>query len=110
MGLKELRKKKWFGIVTNTYVLVLTVFLIWMLFFDTNSLLIHWELQREIEKLEKQKEYLHDEIARDKRIIKKLSDKKELEKFGREQYFLKKKDEEIYLIEFEDSLKNKENE
>ncbi|WP_400073637.1 septum formation initiator family protein [Zobellia russellii] len=108
MGFKDLRKKKWFGILTNMYVLVLTVFVIWMLFFDTNSLLIHLELKKEIEKLEKQQEFLKDEIANDRKILEKLSDPKELEKFAREQYFLKKKNEEIYLIEYEDSLKIKE--
>ncbi|MBT9188973.1 MULTISPECIES: septum formation initiator family protein [Zobellia] len=108
MGFKDLRKKKWFGILTNMYVLVLTVFVIWMLFFDTNSLLIHLELKKEIEKLEKQQEFLKDEIANDKKILEKLSDPEELEKFAREQYFLKKKNEEIYLIEYEDSLKIKE--
>jgi cell division protein FtsB len=107
MGFKEIKKKKWFGILTNMYVLVLTVFLVWMVFFDTNSLLIHLELKREIDKLEKQQEFLREEIANDKKIIEKLSDPEELEKFAREQYFLKKKDEEIYLIEFEDSLKVK---
>ena len=107
MGFKDLKKKKWFNILTNMYVLVLTVFVIWMLFFDTNSLLIHLELKKEIQKLEKQQEFLKDEIANDKKILKKLSDPEELEKFAREQYFLKKKDEEIYLIEYEDSLKIK---
>ncbi|SHJ41518.1 Cell division protein FtsB [Arenibacter nanhaiticus] len=107
MGIKGIRKKKWFGIVTNTYVLILTVFVIWMVFFDTNSLLIHWELKEEIEKLEKQQEFLKEEIAKDKLIIEKLSDKNQLEKFAREQYYLKRKNEEIYLIEYEDSLKTK---
>ncbi len=111
MGLKEIKKKKWFSILTNMYVLVLTVFLVWMVFFDTNSLLIHLELKREIDKLEKQQEFLKEEIANDKKIIEKLSDPEELEKFAREHYYLKKKNEEIYLIEFEDSLKvNKEDE
>lgn len=105
--MKGIRKKKWFGIVTNTYVLILTVFVIWMVFFDTNSLLIHWELKEEIEKLEKQQQFLKEEIAKDKLIIEKLSDKNELEKFAREQYYLKRKNEEIYLIEYEDSLKTK---
>ena len=108
MGLKELRKKKWFKVFTNMYVLVLTVFVIWMVFFDTNSLLIHLELRKEIKKLEKQQEFLKTEIAKDKKVLKKLSDPEELEKFAREQYYLKKKDEEIYLIEYEDSLKRKE--
>ncbi len=109
MGIKALRKKKWFGIATNMYVLVLTAFVIWMAFFDTNSLLIHWELQKEIKKLEQQQDFLREEIARDKKIIETLSDKKELEKFAREHYYLKKKNEEIYLIEYEDSLKHKKN-
>ncbi|MDX1363096.1 FtsB family cell division protein [Arenibacter latericius] len=110
MGIKEIRKKKWFAIVTNMYVLVLTAFLIWMVFFDTNSLLIHWELKREIRNLEKQREFLQEEISRDKKIIEKLSDPEELEKFAREQYYLKKKNEEIYLIEYEDSIKSKKDE
>ncbi|MBC6997933.1 septum formation initiator family protein [Cytophaga sp. FL35] len=110
MGIKELRQKKWFSLLTNIYILVATVFVIWMLFFDTNSLLIHLELKKEINKLEKQQEFLKQEIAKDKQILEKLSDPDELEKFAREKYYLKKKNEEIYLIEYEDSLhvKNEE--
>lgn len=100
-----MKSKKWFKVLTNTYVLVLTAFVIWMLFFDTNSLLIHLELKKEINKLEKTQEFLKREIEKDKKIIEKLSDEEELERFAREEYYLKKKDEEIYLIEYEDSLK-----
>jgi cell division protein FtsB len=110
MGINNLKKKKWFGILTNIYVLVLTAFVVWMLFFDTNSLLIHRELKKEIKNLEKTQDFLRNEIEKDKKIIKKLSDSTELEKFAREQYYLKKKNEEIYLIEYEDSLKNNKNE
>lgn len=110
MGWKKFKNSKWFKVValfSSMYVLVLTAFVIWMVFFDTNSLLIHLELKKEIDKLEKQKEFLQKEIAKDKQVIEKLSDPKELEKFAREQYFLKKKNEEIYLIEYEDSLRAK---
>ncbi len=110
MGWKDLKKKKWFSVLTNIYVLVLTVFVVWMIFFDTNSMLIHMELRREIKKLEKQKEFLQEEIAKDKEVFERLSDPEELEKFAREQYYLKKKNEEIYIIEYEDSLKTKNNE
>lgn len=108
MGLKELKQKKWFKVFTNTYILVLTIFVIWMAFFDTNSLLIHLELRNEIKKLEKQKDFLKEEIAKDKEILKKMSDKNELEKLAREKYYMKKEKEEIFLIEYEDSLKNKQ--
>lgn len=110
MGWKKIRKKRWFAILTNIYILILTVFVVWMIFFDTNSLLIHLELKREIKKLEKQKEFLEEEIAKDKEVIDRLSDPEELEKFAREQYYLKRKNEEIYIIEYEDSLKIKEDE
>ncbi|WP_350290900.1 septum formation initiator family protein [uncultured Croceitalea sp.] len=107
MGLKELRQKKWFKLLTNTYILVLTLYAIWMAFFDTNSLLIHLELRREIKKLEQQKEFLKNEITKDKEALKGLSTPEELEKFAREKYYMKKDDEEIFLIEYEDSLKIK---
>ncbi|NER10836.1 Cell division protein FtsB [Muriicola jejuensis] len=110
MGLKDLRKKKWFSIATNLYVVVLTAFVVWMVFFDTNSLLIHRELQKQINDLEKQKEFLKSEIEKDRKTLELLSDPEELEKFAREKYYLKKKEEEIYLIEYEDSLKNKKDE
>ncbi len=108
MNWSHFKKSKWFSVVaifSSIYVLVLTVFVIWMVFFDTNSLLIHLELKKEINKLEKQKEFLKNEINNDKKIIETLSDPIELEKFAREHYYLKKKNEEIYLIEYEDSLK-----
>lgn len=110
MGWKDLKQKKWFKIMTNTYVLVLTIFVIWMLFFDTNSLLIHHELRKEVKKLKSQKEFLETEIAKDKKELEKLSTKDGLEKYAREKYYMKKENEEIYLIEYEDSLKQKRKE
>jgi len=110
MRFKNIKKKQWFSILTNKYVLILTVFAIWMFFFDTNSFFIHSELKKEIKKLEKQKEFLNTEIKNDKISIKRLTDEEEMEKFAREEYFLKKKNEEIYLIEYADSTKTKKNE
>ncbi len=110
MFIHDLNSKKWFKLMKNIYVLVLTAFVIWMIFFDANSLLIHRELNHEIKKLEKQKEFLQGEIDKDKVILEKLSDKDELEKFAREKYYMKKANEEIFLIEYEDSLKIKKNE
>ena len=108
MGFAALKQKKWFKILTNTYVLVLTIFVIWMAFFDTNSLLIHLELRKEIKKLEQQKEFLQTEIKKDKKALKELSTPEELEKFAREKYYMKKDNEEIFLIEYEDSVNAKE--
>ncbi|MGX1929404.1 FtsB family cell division protein [Flagellimonas sp. 2504JD4-2] len=110
MGLKELRSKKWFKTFTNMYVLVLTIFVIWMAFFDANSMFIHQELRKDIKKLKEQREFLQGEIDKDKEELQKFSDKRELEKLAREKYYMKKENEEIFLIEYEDSLKTKKNE
>ncbi len=113
MSWKGFKNSKWFRIATifsSIYILVLTAFVVWMVFFDTNSLLIHMELKGEIDKLEKQRKFLKEEIKKDKETIEKLANPKQLEKFAREEYYLKKKNEEIYLIEYEDSVKNKKKE
>ena len=107
MSWKALTQKKWFKILTNTYVLVVSIFVIWMAFFDTNSFLIHRELQQEINKLEQQREFLQQEIARDQELLEQLRDPGELEKYAREKYYMKKDKEEIFLIEYQDSVKTK---
>ncbi len=79
-----------------------------MLFLDGNSWLIHKELSNDIKKLKNEKVYYKNEIEKDKKTIKKLSNDVGLEKYGREKYNMKKENEEIYIIEYEDStLKNK---
>jgi len=94
----------------NVFLLILIVFSVWMLFFDSNSWFIHNELNTDINKLEEEKEYYQNEIEKDSKEIKELSTDEGLEKFGREKYNMKKKGEEIYLIEYEDSIaKQKKN-
>lgn len=99
MKLKKIRENKWFKIFSNKYMLVTIAFVFWMLFLDSNSWLIHHELDSEIEDLEKNKEYYLHEIAKDKAIIEKLDDSLELEKFARREYFMKRENEEIFIIE-----------
>ncbi|MEO6346866.1 MAG: septum formation initiator family protein [Aquaticitalea sp.] len=92
----------------NIYVLILTVFVIWMLFFDANSWLIHRELNNEINALENEKKYYLKEMEKDKKKIKELSTDEGLEKLAREKYYMKKAKEDIYIIEYEDSLKKQQ--
>lgn len=96
--------------MSNSYVLILTIFAIWMLFFDTNSLLIQNELNKQITELEEQREYLKKELAKDSATVKILSSDDAIEKFARERYYYQKKNEEVYLIEFKDSIKNPDDE
>tara|TARA_R110000787_G_scaffold43372_1_gene106391 strand:+ start:874 stop:1209 length:336 start_codon:yes stop_codon:yes gene_type:complete len=108
--LTEIKNKKWVRIVSNKYLLILMLFLVWMFFFDTNSFFIHQELSDDIKKLENNKKVYQEEIKNDKVFIDKMKDSNEIEKFAREKYYLKKDNEDIYIIEHEDSIKNKNNE
>lgn len=88
----------------NKMVLILIGFSIWMLFLDRNSWFIHNELNRDMDKLEQEKEYYKSEILKDQKEIKELSTDEGIEKYGREHYKMKKENEDIYIIEYEDSL------
>ena len=83
------------------YLVILSAFLIWMTFLDTNSLLIHAELNREIKKLKSRKDALAEEIKKDQKLIKKLENIDSLEHYDRENYNLKKDNEDIFIIEYE---------
>ena len=95
-NLKTLIGKSYFK-----YLLILLAFMVWMTFLDTNSLLIHAELNREIKKLKNKRNALSEEILKDKSLIKKLDNLDSLEHFAREEYNLKKENEDIFIIEFQ---------
>ncbi len=108
MKLSQLKNKRWFRIVSNKYILIVAVFAVWMLFFDANSYLIHHELETEIENLEDNAEFYKSEIDKDREFMKKIEDDDELERFAREKYYFKKENEDIYIIEHEDSIQKVE--
>ncbi|CAM1355319.1 MULTISPECIES: FtsB family cell division protein [Tenacibaculum] len=101
MNLKSLKNKSPFKIITNIYILILTVFIIWMLFLDENSYLTHREFNEEIKELETWIDYHKQKIAIDKETIEKLKDSLELERYAREKYLMKKENEDLYIIEFD---------
>lgn len=107
MSIKDLKSKKWFRILSNKYLLIFLIFLVWMFFFDGSSYLLHRELNQERDKLQGNRDYFKSEIEKDKAQIRQLQDSAGLEKFAREKYLMKKDNEEIYIIEYQDSLPNK---
>lgn len=83
------------------YLAILFFFIIWMTFFDANSILTHHELNKEREKLNKQKQFLKREIEKDKKELQSLCTEEGKEKLGREIYYLKHDDEEVFIIEYD---------
>ncbi|MGB0981451.1 MAG: FtsB family cell division protein [Winogradskyella sp.] len=101
--------KKFLKPFKNIYLLVVVVFVVWMLFFDAHSWLFHNELNADIEALEYQKAHYKNEMAKDNKIIKELSTDEGLERTARESYYMKKANEDIYIIEYEDSIAKQNN-
>lgn len=83
----------------NKFIITIVVFLVWMLFFDQYNLISRINNNRKIAELEHQKEMYIAEIQRSSRLLKELQgDNESLEKFAREQYLMKKKNEDIYIV------------
>ena len=103
-----MNKKKFTNFFKNPMVFIVLIFVIWMIFFDTNSLIIHNELSNDINKLNNQKKYFTNEINKDKSELKLLQTDSGLEKYAREKLFMKKENEDIFLIEYDTLRKNEE--
>lgn len=83
----------------NKYIVSILAFAIWLAFFDQHNLINQIELRSELYQLETDKEYYQQEIVEIKEDLDELlSDNAKLEKFAREKYFMKKKDEEIFIF------------
>ena len=85
--------------IFNKYVVTIFLFLIWMVFFDNTSFLVVNELNGEVNKYEEQLAYYKEEYQKNDEFYKKLmNNKSEKEKFARENYFMKKPNEEIFIL------------
>ena len=86
-------------LLRNRYVVAFLAFFIWVGFFDQNNLIDRYELSNRIQELERQKVHYKNEIINNKKRIEELqSDPENLEKFAREQYLMKKPDEDIFVV------------
>ncbi len=83
----------------NFYFIFIVLFLVWMLFLDSNNFYSQYQLSNKLENLEAQREYYKEKIEEVKKDRKELlSDDELLEKFAREKYFMKKESEDLFII------------
>ncbi len=83
----------------NKYLIAITVFTVWIMFFSQYSLTERIQIAGEISDLEQDKDYYREQIVRDSIRLQELTtDRENLEKFAREQYYMKKKNEEIFVV------------
>jgi cell division protein FtsB len=86
-------------ILLNKYLIVFVVYAVFVTFFDEHNLIHRYQSYRKIQQMEKEYKFYQDEIktTKQKKIELQSSDEN-LEKFAREHYYLKKDNEDIFII------------
>jgi cell division protein FtsB len=82
------------------YLGAFAAFVVWMLFFDQKDYFTQVKRKKEVETLEEKKAFYQKQIATTRKQIEALDrDPAMLEKFAREKYYMKRDDEDVYIIE-----------
>jgi cell division protein DivIC len=98
--------KRFLNILRNKYVLITIFFLVWVLFFAQYDIITQWHQRKELKEMQQKIEYLEKEVERlqhEKQSI--IEDPAVMEKYAREKYYMKKKNEDVYVF---DTVKNME--
>jgi cell division protein FtsB len=83
----------------NKYLLTIALIFLWLMFFDRNNFISRVSMVREVHQLESDCEYYREKIIVDSaRLVELHSSPEMLEKYAREQYLMKKDNEEIFVI------------
>lgn len=86
-------------VAKNKYFIVTAFFLIWIGFFDQNDWVSRKGIDKEIEKLEDDKAFFTTEVIELQKEEKRLKENQEaLEKYARENFYMKKEGEDVFVI------------
>ena len=73
--------------------------MVWIAFFDKNDVSAQMDLQNKVNKLESERDFYKTEIENNKKKIKLLqTDSVSMETFARENYLMKKDNEEVFVF------------
>jgi cell division protein FtsB len=87
----------------NKYVIVFVVLAVWLTFFDQNNFVYQYRLGKQIDELKSEKAFYEAEIQKLKEQREALSNDEEmLEKYAREQFLMKKPEEDLFLLKEKD--------
>jgi cell division protein DivIC len=83
----------------NFYIVTGVIFLVWMIFLDSNDFVSRYKLGAKLRSLEGEKEYYQEKIKEVEQTKEDLMGNREsLEKFAREKYLMKKTSEDIFIV------------
>ena len=90
---------KYLKYTKNFYFIFTVLFVVWMVFIDSNDIVSHFKLRAKLRELEKQKEFYQErkeKVTAEREEL--MSNYELLEKFARERYLMKRKTEDLYVI------------
>jgi cell division protein DivIC len=97
--MKPLISKKLFKSIANKYLVAFMVFSVWMIFIDDNNIFFLRKNVNTLKEYRVEKANFLEKIRTDSIQLQEMkANAKNLEKFAREEFLMKKKDEDIFLI------------
>jgi len=92
----------------NKYFLSASAFIVWILFFDPRDVFTQMEHRRELKELQISKAWYQKEIAKESIEAEQLrTNPAKIEKYARENYLMKRDNEDIFLIPEKPDVTNK---
>jgi len=86
-------------VIQNRFWLTILIFIVWVGLFDDNNLIDRISSLKKLNQLNEDKVYLLNKISEDKQNLENLKNNEQtIEKFAREQYFMKRDNEDVFII------------
>jgi cell division protein FtsB len=86
-------------LITNKYLIASAIFIGYMVFADKNNVIEQYKLQQQYTKIRREHRYYEQQIINARRQRDELfSNEKNLEKFAREKYLMKRDNEDVFVI------------
>ncbi|MFN5423641.1 MAG: FtsB family cell division protein [bacterium] len=83
----------------NKYLLATVFFVVWMLFFDHNTIFQHIDYRGQLHELKQSKKYYQEQIDKTRKEVELMrTNPFWMEKVAREQYLMKREGEDVFLI------------
>src|SRR5215210_4938118 len=85
--------------VFNRYVLTAIGFLVWLTFFDQHDFILQHSYKKKVHDLKNEKQYFTYQIEKNKKTMEELfTNNKNLERFAREKYYMKRDNEDVFVF------------
>jgi len=86
-------------LLRNKYLIALLAFIVWMIFFDKNNIMLQSDRKAELKETREKLNYYELHIADTRKELKALqTDPATIEKYAREKYLMRKADELIFIV------------